>query len=65
MKEALVSTIKSLNPTNLSDVVIETKLATADDIAAAARRAKAAQKSWAKMPAPARGRVIANAGRLF
>jgi aldehyde dehydrogenase (NAD+) len=60
-----VSTFKSLNPTNLSDVVVETKLATADDIAAAARRAKAAQKAWAKMPAPARGRVIANAGRLF
>ena len=60
-----MSTFKSLNPTNLSDVVVETKLATADDIAAAARRAKAAQKAWAKMPAPARGRVIANAGRLF
>ena len=60
-----MSTFKSLNPTNLSDVVVETKLATPDEIADAARRAKAAQKAWAKMPAPARGRVIANAGRLF
>jgi hypothetical protein len=42
-----VSTFKSLNPTNLSDVVAETKLASADDIADAARRAKAAQKAWA------------------
>ena len=60
-----MSTFKSLNPTNLSDVVVETKLATPDEIADAARRARAAQKAWAKMPAPARGRVIANAGRLF
>ena len=30
-----------------------------------ARAARAAQKEWAKVPAPARGRVIAQVGRLF
>jgi aldehyde dehydrogenase (NAD+) len=60
-----LSTFVSLNPTDLSDVVTEVPAAKASDIVDAARRAKEAQKAWAKMPAPARGRVIANAGRLF
>ena len=60
-----MSTFVSRNPANLSDVVAEVPAATASDIVEAARRAKAAQVAWAKMPAPARGRVIANAGRLF
>ncbi len=60
-----MSTFVSTNPSNLSDVVTEVPAATAADIVDAARRAKAAQVAWAKMPAPARGRVIANAGRLF
>lgn len=60
-----MSTFVSQNPANLSDVVAKVPAATASDIVEAARRAKAAQVAWAKMPAPARGRVIANAGRLF
>ena len=60
-----MSTFVSRNPANLTDVVTEVPAATAADIVEAARRAKAAQVAWAKMPAPARGRVIANAGRLF
>lgn len=60
-----MSTFVSTNPANLTDVVTEVPAANAADIVDAARRAKAAQVAWAKMPAPARGRVIANAGRLF
>lgn len=60
-----MSTFVSQNPANLSDVVAKVPAATASDIVEAARLAKAAQVAWAKMPAPARGRVIANAGRLF
>ena len=60
-----MSTFVSTNPTNISDVVAEVPAASVSDIVEAARRAKAAQKAWAKMPAPARGRVIAQVGRLF
>jgi len=60
-----VSTFVSTNPSNISDVVATVPAASADDILAAATRAKEAQKAWAKLPAPARGRVIANVGRLF
>ena len=37
----------------------------ADGVVAAARAARAAQRAWARVPAPARGRVIAEVGRLF
>jgi aldehyde dehydrogenase (NAD+) len=54
----------SRNPADLSDVVTEVELATADDLVAAAAAARAAQPGWAATPAPARGRVIAQLGRL-
>ena len=54
----------SLNPANLDEVVATTPSSSRSDIVAALARAKAAQLNWAKVPAPARGRVIANVGRL-
>ena len=60
-----MSTFVSTNPANISDVVAEVPAASVADIVDALRRAKAAQKGWASLPAPARGRVIANVGRLF
>jgi alpha-ketoglutaric semialdehyde dehydrogenase len=54
----------SRNPSDLSDVVCDTELATADGVVAAARTARAAQAAWAGTPAPVRGRVIAQLGRL-
>lgn len=59
-----MSVFISTNPTQISDVVANVPAASSADIVAAAQRAKAAQAAWAKMPAPARGRVIANVGRL-
>ena len=56
---------QSINPANTSDVVATFNLASVADIVAAAEHAKAAQKNWANVPAPARGRVIAQVGRLF
>ena len=56
---------QSINPANTSDVVATFNLASVADIVAAAEQAKAAQKNWANVPAPARGRVIAQVGRLF
>jgi len=54
----------STNPGRLDDVVAEVALADADTFVAAARAARAAQADWARTPAPVRGRVIGNVGRL-
>ena len=54
----------SRNPADLSDVVSDTELAGDDDLVAAARTARAAQAAWAATPAPVRGRVVAQLGRL-
>jgi aldehyde dehydrogenase (NAD+) len=56
--------LESRNPANLDDVVAEVLLADAATFEDAARSAKAAQAEWRQVPAPARGRVIANVGRL-
>jgi aldehyde dehydrogenase (NAD+) len=52
------------NPADLEDVVWTGALANADDFVEVCRRAKAAQRTWAEVPAPVRGRVIAQVGRL-
>jgi alpha-ketoglutaric semialdehyde dehydrogenase len=54
----------SRNPADLADVVADIELASAEDLVAAATAARAAQPGWAATPAPARGRVIAQLGRL-
>jgi len=57
--------LDSTNPANLSDVVAEVLLTDAQGFEDACRAARAAQRAWAAVPAPARGRVIAEVGRLF
>ncbi len=57
-------TFTSVNPAHLSDVVAEVSLASADQLLSAFRAAAAAQPAWAATPAPVRGRVIAQVGRL-
>ena len=54
----------STNPSNTSDVVTEIELGTSRTFVDAAQRAKAAQRAWARVPAPVRGQVIGNIGRL-
>jgi aldehyde dehydrogenase (NAD+) len=56
--------LRSTNPAQLDDVVAEIALADAATIVEAARAGRAAQAEWKAVPAPARGRVIANVGRL-
>ncbi|MEI8057446.1 MAG: aldehyde dehydrogenase family protein [Actinomycetes bacterium] len=56
--------IQSVNPADLSDVVATIEAPTVADVVDAARRAHAAQRAWADVPAPVRGRVIAAVGRL-
>ncbi|GAA0999538.1 aldehyde dehydrogenase family protein [Acrocarpospora macrocephala] len=55
---------KSVNPARVEQVVAEVGLADAETFAAACRVAAGAQRDWAKVPAPVRGRVIASIGRL-
>ena len=57
-------TMTSTNPARLSEVVAEVSLASADQLVDAFRAATAAQPAWAETPAPVRGRVIAQIGRL-
>jgi acyl-CoA reductase-like NAD-dependent aldehyde dehydrogenase len=56
--------LTSTNPARTADVVAEVLLGDAGTFVDAARVARAAQKEWARVPAPARGRVIAQVGRL-
>ena len=56
--------LTSTNPAATEEVVAEVLLADAATFEQACRAARAAQPGWAKIPAPARGRVIAQVGRL-
>src|SRR3954464_4517760 len=56
--------LTSTNPAQLDDVVAEVLLGDASTFVDAARAAREAQRAWARVPAPARGRVIAQVGRL-
>jgi alpha-ketoglutaric semialdehyde dehydrogenase len=58
------ATVTSTNPANSEDVVAQISLADAQTFIDACRSARAAQRSWARVPAPVRGQVIANLGRL-
>ncbi len=60
----MATTFRSVNPAHIDQTVTEVHLASASDMVHACRTAKAAQGGWAAMPAPARGRVIAQVGRL-
>jgi aldehyde dehydrogenase (NAD+) len=57
-------TLVSTNPAHLSEVVAEVSLASSSQVVEAFRVATAAQRAWADTPAPVRGRVIAQVGRL-
>ncbi|QGK69841.1 aldehyde dehydrogenase family protein [Allosaccharopolyspora coralli] len=54
----------SRNPARLDDVVARVQLGGPDALRAAAKDARAAQREWAKVPAPVRGRVVASLGRI-
>ncbi len=56
--------LPSLNPAHTSEIVAEALLSDAATFVEACRAARAAQASWAATPAPVRGRVIQQVGRL-
>src|SRR6201997_5296572 len=56
--------IRSTNPARLDEVVADVELGDAALLVTAARAARDAQRAWADVPAPVRGRAIAHIGRL-
>ena len=56
--------LTSTNPARTDEVVAEVLLGDAQTFEDACRAARAAQPEWAAVPAPIRGRVIAQVGRL-
>jgi alpha-ketoglutaric semialdehyde dehydrogenase len=56
--------ISSTNPARTTDVVAAVALGDASTFSAAASAARKAQRAWADVPAPVRGRAIAHIGRL-
>src|SRR4051794_27672949 len=56
--------VESRNPANLDDVVCEVRLADAGVFVDACRAAREAQPGWAAVPAPVRGNVIKQIGRI-
>src|SRR5215218_9297599 len=56
--------LTSTNPARTDEVVAEVLLGDAQTFEDACRAARAAQPGWAAVPAPARGRVIAQVGRI-
>jgi alpha-ketoglutaric semialdehyde dehydrogenase len=56
--------VESRNPANLAEVVCEAWMSDADVFASACRAARAAQRDWAAVPAPVRGKAIQAIGRL-
>ena len=64
LEDAPGGSIRSTNPANTSELVADVALGDASTFVDAARAARDAQREWRKLPAPARGRVIASVGRL-
>jgi acyl-CoA reductase-like NAD-dependent aldehyde dehydrogenase len=56
--------VESRNPAKLEEVVCEAWLGDADTFADACRAARQAQRDWASVPAPLRGRTVGRIGRL-
>jgi alpha-ketoglutaric semialdehyde dehydrogenase len=56
--------IESRNPANLEDIVCEAHLGDAGVFVDACRAAREAQREWAAVPAPVRGNVIKQIGRI-
>ncbi|MDP6869943.1 MAG: aldehyde dehydrogenase family protein [Candidatus Poseidoniaceae archaeon] len=59
------NTFKSINPANLTDNLGEFPLSTRNDVHDAIDAARTALTGWAATPAPTRGQIIGNMGRLL
>ncbi len=59
------ATFASVNPADRDDVAAVAPLSSADEVREACERARAAQSSWARVPAPQRARAISRLGQLL
>ena len=59
------STLVSINPAILSDEIGEFPMSTREDVHEAIAAARKALSGWASTPAPTRGQIIGNMGRLL
>ena len=57
--------VEITNPADRDDLVARVQLATADTFVDAARRAAEAQRAWASVPAPVRGKAVHQLGLLL
>src|SRR5881296_2090826 len=57
-------TLEVADPAHLSDVVAQASLGDASTFVEASRVARRAQRAWAEVPAPVRGRALHHLGRL-
>jgi acyl-CoA reductase-like NAD-dependent aldehyde dehydrogenase len=64
LQDAPGGRLTSTNPAQTDDVVCEALLGDAGTFVAACEAARAAQREWAAVPAPVRGRAIQQIGRL-
>jgi alpha-ketoglutaric semialdehyde dehydrogenase len=64
VESAPAGRFSSTNPAHLDEAVADVALGDASLLVTAARAARQAQRAWAAVPAPVRGRAIAHIGRL-
>src|SRR5712671_3446208 len=65
IKSSSSKTVDNTNPANTDDVIGEAPLATRDEARSAVEAAAEAFRGWRSTPAPARGRIVAQAARLL
>ena len=65
IKSGSTKKVANINPADIDDVIGEIPLATRDEARAAVAAAANAFHSWRSTPAPARGRIVAQAARLM
>ncbi len=65
IESASTRTAKNINPANTDEIVGTFKQATRDEARAAVEAAASSFPAWRATPAPARGKMVARAARLF
>src|SRR5215813_10329584 len=65
IKSGSTKKVANINPADIDDVIGEIPLATREEARAAVAAAANAFHSWRSTPAPARGRIVAQAARLM
>ena len=65
VESSSAKTVNNINPANTDDIIGINRQATREEARAAVEAAAEAFHGWRSTPAPARGKIIAKAGRLM